>query len=74
MCFWKKKKKTVIVGSKYNLGDFVLFKNKRDEATNGYIYNIKQEGDTILYDIQVGGECPAIIENIPEDKVILKKK
>lgn len=73
MCFWKKKKAKIVIDSKYQIGDFVLFKNKKDEATSGYIYNVKQDGTGVIYDIQIGGECPAILADIPEEKVIKKK-
>lgn len=73
MCFWKKKKE-VHIDSKYQLGDFVLFKNKRDEATSGYIYKVYlSPNGEVMYDIQIGGECPAILDNIPETKVIKRK-
>ena len=73
MCFWKKKPK-IQIDSKYQEGDFVLFKNKKDEATSGYIYRIylSPNGD-VMYDIQIGGECPAILNEIPENKVIKRK-
>ena len=74
MCFFRKKKTIEVIDSKYQLGDFVLFKNKKDEATNGHIYAIRKlnNGD-IVYDIQIGGECPAILTDIPENKVINRK-
>ena len=73
MCFFKKKKPAEIINSKYSIGEFVLFKNHKNEATNGNIYAIKKdENDKVLYDIQVGGECPSILIDIAEDKVIKK--
>ena len=73
MCFWKRKQKTQI-DSKYQKGSLVLFKNKRDEITNGYIYRIYlSPNGEVMYDIQVGGECPAILTDIPEAKVIMKQ-
>ena len=73
MCFWKKKP-AIQIDSKYKEGDFVMFKNNRGEVTNGYIYKIylSSSGD-ILYDIQVGGECPAVLKEIPENRVIKKR-
>ena len=48
-----------------------MFRDKRGELTNEYIYDIHQNSDgTITYDLQVGGECPVIYENVPEEKVI----
>ena len=72
MCLFKKKK-PVAIDSKYRLDEFVLFKDHKNEATHGTIYNVKLMDDgQIMYDIQVGGECPAIIKDIPENKVIKK--
>lgn len=41
---------------------------------NGYIYKIylSPTGE-VVYDIQIGGECPAVINNIPEIGVVKKK-
>ena len=51
-----------------------MFKNKRDEVTNGYIYHIYlSPNGEIMYDIQVGGECPAVLTEIPESKVVKRK-
>ena len=73
MCFWKKKQK-IQINSKYKEGDFVMFKNKRDEVTNGYIYRIYlSPNGEVMYDIQVGGECPSILNEILENKVIKRK-
>ena len=73
MCFWKKKK-IIKINSLYHEGDFVLFKNKKNEATAGYIYKIYlSPNNEIVYDIQIGGECPVVLTGIPENKVIKKK-
>ena len=73
MCFWKRKPR-IQIDSKYQEGDSVLFKNKRDEVTNGYVYRIYlSPGGEVMYDIQVGGECPAILIDIPENKVIKRR-
>lgn len=65
MCFFKKKKKEVIVGL-YKKGDNINFPFK-NEMTPGIIYDIKKdEAGEIIYDIQIGGECPAIIHGIKE--------
>jgi len=69
MCFWKRKKKEVITGNLYNLGQRVTFK-RREDLMIGYIYEIhKDEEGKIIYDVQVGGECPTIIKGIAEDKI-----
>lgn len=72
MCFWKKKK-GVHIDSKFQLGDLVLFKYRND-LMNGYIYKIylSPTGE-VVYDVQIGGECPAVINNIPEIGVVKKK-
>ena len=72
MCFWKKKKE-VHIDSKFHLGELVLFKYRSD-LMNGYIYKIylSPTGE-VMYDIQIGGECPAVINNIPEVGVVKKK-
>ena len=66
MCFFKK---STPINSKYKVGDFVNFKF-RNELTFGFIWKIylgaSNEG---IYDIQVGGQCPAVIEGISEEKV-----
>ena len=72
MCFWKKNKKIKIEGNKYSVGQCVTF-HRRDDLKIGYIYEIHQDASgRILYDVQIGGECPAIISCIPEDKLHLK--
>ena len=51
-----------------------MFKNKRGEVTNGYIYRIYlSPNGEVMYDIQVGGECPSILNEILENKVIKRK-
>ena len=46
----------------------------RNDLMNGYIYKIylSPTGE-VVYDIQIGGECPAVINNIPEIGVVKKK-
>lgn len=71
MCWFKKKKKE-ITGNKYSQGQTVRFKY-RGEICPGYIYEVKlNDQGEIVYDVQIGGECPAIIENVPEDKIFSK--
>jgi hypothetical protein len=68
MCFFKRKKKPEIV-SRYHEGDMVYFRF-RGERAFGYVYAIKQdEQGKVLYDIQIGGQCPAILKDIPEEGV-----
>lgn len=74
MCFFKKKKDNTKpeIDSKYQLGEMVRFRHK-GEISPGYIYQIHQKEDGIYYDIQIGGECPAIIEGVKEETVIPRK-
>lgn len=69
-----KKKKKYPEEAKYKLGDFVNFRY-RDELYFGYIYGAKIKDDKIIYDIQIGGQCPAVIYDYKEEDIIgLKKK
>lgn len=71
MClFKKKKKKPVINNNKYSLGRSVQFRY-RGELTPGIVYdlNLDDEGK-VIYDIQVGGECPFIVRGVSEKDII----
>ena len=72
MCFFHKKAKEEIkINSKFHLKEEVLFRNKHNELTNGYIYQIHQLNENkTTYDIQIGGECPTIVYDVDEDKII----
>ena len=75
MCWFNRKRKEEKEYTHlYNLGDQVKFKY-RGEVTTGYIYafSLNQEG-LVIYDIQIGGECPAAIHDIPEEKIFVIKK
>ena len=73
MCLFKKKKKVVLSGNAFKKGQTVNFKY-RDEISPGIIYNIKLDKDNkIIYDIQIGGECPAIIYDVKEEDVFLRR-
>ena len=68
MCFFKKKVK-VEVNGKYQLGESVRFKY-RGEVCPGYIYRVYLDNnDNVVYDVQIGGECPTIIVNIKEEEI-----
>ena len=75
MCFFKKKnKKEPITGNKYQVGQTVRFRYK-GEICPGYIYEVKQDDNkNIIYDVQIGGECPAIIVNIKEEEIFISSK
>ena len=72
MCFFRKKKKEELpIDSKFKMDESIMFRNNRGELMNGYVYGIHQQSDgSICYDLQIGGECPVIYENISEDKII----
>lgn len=64
-----KKKVKKVIDSKYKKGDFVRFMYD-GEQTYGYIYEIKEAPDgSVIYDIQVGAQCPWIAPNIKEEGV-----
>ena len=78
MCFFKRKQRKLIekysskkteleTNSTYKIGQFVHFRY-RDELYFGYVNWIYTGNDgTKIYDIQVGGQCPAIIKGIREE-------
>lgn len=72
MCFLRRKKKPKIE-AKFHLGDSVRFRYK-DELYFGWIYEIHAENSAcVIYDVQVGGQCPMIIKNIKEEELTLRK-
>lgn len=61
-----KKKPKDVINSVFHKGDFVRFQHN-GEQTYGYIWEIKQKEDgSVIYDIQVGAQCPWIAPNVPE--------
>ena len=75
MClFFKKKPKKIIPeNAKFSVGQLVHFRH-RGELYFGFIYEIHYNPlGKIIYDIQVGGQCPAIIKEIPEEIIFIKK-
>ena len=67
MCFFKKKKKVSITGNKYQLGQDVRFRY-RDSMCPGVIYEIKLDSNgNVIYDIQLGGECPIVVKDVKEE-------
>lgn len=72
MCFFKKKTKKVEINSKYKLQDFVQFRY-RDTIALGNIVDIKEKDGVVYYDIQIGGECPAILTDIEEKTISFKR-
>ena len=73
MCFFKKKKKVVITNNKFNEGQVINFKH-RDDVCPGIIYNVKLDKDNkVIYDVQIGGECPAIVYDVKEEDIFLRR-
>ena len=81
MCFFKKKQKKLLEkyaskkaelekDSKFKIGEFVHFRY-RDELYFGYVSYIYKREDGTYYDIQVGGQCPAIIRGIKEETLFI---
>lgn len=71
MCFFKKKKKIKPSG-KFAIGEMVVFRYE-GALTTGFVYALKAKEDgTAIYDIQLAGQCPAILYNIEESE--LRKK
>lgn len=75
--FFKKRKrkeiKRVSIDSKFKSGEFVHFRH-RDELYFGYVFNIYSGADgSVVYDIQVGGQCPAVIRGVKEEVMFIKK-
>lgn len=83
MCFKRKKnlikkystqKSNIKANTAYKIGQFVHFRY-RDELYFGYVNWIYPgTNNEILYDIQVGGQCPAIIKGIREDTIFIMEE
>ena len=83
MCFFRRNrllKKYAVAKPKieenttYKMGQFVHFRY-RDELYFGYVNWIyKGLNNEILYDIQVGGQCPAIIKGISEKTMFIMEE
>ena len=71
MCLFRKKQKIV---SKFSDGDYVRFKY-RGELTFGWVYKIytDKEGN-VMYDIQIGGQCPAVLYGFQENQLTLMEE
>ena len=73
MCFFKRKKKEVITNNKFQIGEWIRFSYK-GEVNPGVIYDMHLDEDgNVIYDVKIGGECPIVISNIKEEKIIKKK-
>ena len=72
MCF-KRKKKVITINSRYHKGDVVNFKY-RNEICPGIIHDVSiSHSGEIVYDIQIGGECPTVIRDIKDQDIFLRK-
>lgn len=70
MCFRKKSKAVSYPDSKFKLGEYVDFFYK-DDLYFGHISNIYLDGSgQVLYDIDIAGQCPATLSEIPESKIV----
>ena len=68
----KTKKATYPENAKYKLRDFVRFRH-RGELHFGFIHEAHtDESGSILYTIQMGGECPTFVYNYKEESIVGK--
>ena len=69
--FFKKKSKPIIqINSKFKLEDYVDF-YYNDDLYFGHISNIYLDSDkTVIYDIDIAGQCPATLLGIKEEKIV----
>ena len=75
MCIFKKKKtKKSAINSKYQLGEWVRFRHK-GEVDPGVIYDMRQSDDgEVIYDVQIGGECPIVVKDVKETEIFVRRK
>ena len=68
MFFFKKK---YPAAAKYKVKDFINFYH-RGEMRFAWIYDaeIDKSSGAVSYTMQVGGQCPALIYNVPESDII----
>ena len=73
--FWPfRKKQKIVVDGKFQEGQLVYFLH-REERIVGYVYNVYAgEDGGVLYDVQVGGQCPYIRYGLKEEDVHLQKQ
>ncbi len=72
MCF--KKKNKYPINAKYQKSDLVTFR-RRGDLSFGWIYDAHlDENGKVLYTIQIGGQCPALIYDFKEEDIIGLKK
>lgn len=67
-------KKKYPAAAKYKEKDFVNFYH-RGEMRFGWIYDAKvDKSGAVSYTIQIGGQCPALLYDMPEGDIIGLKK
>ena len=70
MCLFKKKKPIEPINSKFSVNQSARFRNRHGDIIFGIVHAVRKGKDNkIYYDIQVGGECPYIKTDIPEEEV-----
>ena len=70
MCFRKRSKAVSYPDSKFKVNDYVDFFYK-DDLYFGHISNIYLDSlGQVLYDIDIAGQCPATLSEIPESKIV----
>lgn len=69
MFFKKKKKAKETINSKYQIGELVYFRYQGD-LRFGRVYNVYMFNDEICYSVQMGGECPVVINNLTEKQLV----
>ena len=68
--FKKQSKAVSLSNSKFKIGEYVDFHHK-DDLYFGHISNIYLDADgSVLYDIDIAGQCPATLTEIKEEKVV----
>ena len=68
--FKKQSKAVSLPNSKFKIGEYVDFHHK-DDLYFGHISNIYLDADgSVLYDIDIAGQCPATLTEIKEEKVV----
>jgi hypothetical protein len=70
---YSKSKAAAEENAKFKIGQFVHFRY-RDELYFGYVNWIHSTGEGRIYDIQVGGQCPAIIRGVKEEIIFIVEK
>ena len=72
MCLFKRKQPTR--ATKYNKNDPVSFFYNGDEYI-GWIYKVYPKDNLpSIYDVQIGGQCPALIKGVAEKDIVLRKE